>query len=989
MAKLKPWYQVVTPREDLRENRPMDASEFAVHLDHIREKRDNVSADYLDPARFFERTYLTGSLLDLASQVVRRLSGIQVETSAVFNMATQFGGGKTHSLTTLFHLATNGDKAKAWKGVDSILKKAEIPQVPKSNVAVFVGTEFDAIRGRGGDLPAGQAGGEPLRKTPWGEIAWQLAGQRGFDLVAEHDAKGIAPGGDVLRELLGKEPALILVDELMNYISRARKMELRDQFFAFLQSLCEESRAHNNVVVCVSIPASEDLEMSPEDVRDFQSLKKLLDRLGKAIMMSADTEVAEIIRRRLFEWYGVGEDARKTATAYADWAIEHAQELSGIDPDTAHETFKACYPFHPSVLSVFERKWQSLPRFQRTRGILRLLALWVAHAYQEEHRKALKEPLITLGSAPMENPIFRSAMFEQLGSNELEVPVTTDIAGKKDAHSVRLDREAPEAIKKLSLHRKVAASIFFESNGGMSQSKAEAALPEIRAAVGGPDLNLVDVDNVLEGLVGTCYYLNWDRNRYRFGLTPNLNQILVTRRGAVQPKEIMERIKKDTQELFNKGTKGLDRRFFPERSNDVPNRPVLTLVPLGLDHPVADKATDQLMETIVRDCGNSGRTYKSAIIFAVPDSSESIHEATRDVLAWEAIEDDADTRKQLDESQERLLKRNSGRAKSDLKEAVWRAYRYLYLLGKDNKLRQIDLGQITSSMAGSLVELYVNELSRTDEITPGVGANKLLKYWPPARTEWSTKGVRDAFFSSPQLPRLLDADAIKRTIADGVSQGTLGLATKDASGQLKLSCFNESLSESDVDVADDVFVLKAEDARKLLEPPRLYRLGIRPSDVVLKPGEQASFTCSGVDQYGEPFAVGAVAWSANGGSISEEGLYEAAKETGGGLFTVKAVVDGLEAIAEVRVTIPGKPGGGAGPGPEPAGKAIRWQGEVPPQKWMNFYTKVLSRFASTPGLKLQVTFEVPAEGDPGQAKADEARSGLKELGLSDDVQFGS
>ena len=115
-----------------------------------------------------------------------------------------------------------------------------------------------------------------------------------------------------------------------------------------------------------------------------------------------------------------------------------------------------------------------------------------------------------------------------------------------------------------------------------------------------------------------------------------------------------------------------------------------------------------------------------------------------------------------------------------------RAYRHLYLLGKDNKLRQIDLGQITSSMAGSIVELYLNELGRTDEITSGVGANKLLKYWPPALIEWSTKGVRDAFYSSPQLPRLLNADAIKRTIGDGVMQGVLGYATKEDKGQLKL-----------------------------------------------------------------------------------------------------------------------------------------------------------------------------------------------------------
>ena len=974
MAKLKPWYQVVTPREDLRENRPMDASEFAVHLDHIREKRDNVSEDYLEPARFFDRTYLTKSLLDLASQVVRRLSGIQVETSAVFNMATQFGGGKTHSLTLLYHLAKSGKQSKEWNGINRILKQADVTEVTEANVAVFVGTEFDVISGRGGD-------GEPVRKTPWGEIAWQLAGQRGFDLVAEHDAKGIAPAGDVLRELLGKEPALILVDELMNYISRARKLKLRDQFFVFIQSLCEEARAHKNVVLCVSIPASEDLEMSPEDVRDFQSLKKLLDRLGKPIMMSAGTEIVEIIRRRLFEWNGVGDDAKKTAAAYAEWAIDHAEELSGFDPDTVRETFKAYYPFHPSVISVFERKWQSLPRFQRTRGVLRLLALWVAHAFQEEHRNALRDPLITLGSAPLENPVFRAAMFEQLGSSELEVPVTTDIAGKENAHAIQLDREAQTAIKKARLHRKVASAIFFESNGGMNQSQAEASLPEIRAAVGDPELNLVDVDNVLEGLVGTCYYLNWDRNRYRFGLSPNLNQILVTRRGAVQPKEINERIRQETQSLFTEGSRELERRFFPERSNDVPNRPVLTLVPLGLDFPVGEKATDKLMESIVRDCGSSGRTYKSALLFAVSDAPDAIHDATRDVLAWEAIEDDTDTRSQLDESQERLLQRNFGRAKNGLKESIWRSYRFLYLLGDDNTLRQIDLGQITSSMASCLVELYINELTRTDEITTGVGATKLLRYWPPALTEWSTKGVRDAFFSSPQLPRLIDADAIKRTIADGVSQGTLGYATKDASGQLKLERFKESFSEADVDIADDVFLLKEDDARKLQEPPHLDRISIQPAETALKPGEQATFTCSGVDQYGQAFAIGSSKWSATAGTITEDGLYETDTNSPGGLFVVTVEADGFEAIAEVRVTK------GNGSDPPPTGKSIHWQGEVPPQKWMNFYTKVLSRFASTEDLKLKVSFEVPVNGDQGQAKADEARSGLKELGLDDNVEI--
>lgn len=378
MAKLKPWYHVVTPREDLRENRPLDASEFAVHLDHVRHGRAH--EDYTKPERFFDRTFMTRALLDLCSQVVRRLSGMKVETSAVFNMATQFGGGKTHALTALYHLAKGGDVAKAWKGVDGVLKKAQIPTVEKADVAVFVGTEFDVIEGRGGN-------GEPVRKRPWGDIAWQLGGEDLFKAVAEHDEKKIAPGGDVIRKMLPDGPTLILMDELLNYISRGRKLGLRDALFSFVHSLGEEARARDNMVLCISIPASE-LEMNPDDQRDHESFKKLLDRLGRAIMMAAETETAEIVRRRLFEWYGLPEDGRKVALEYADWAVDHAAELSGVDAGNARDLFLASYPFHPAVLSVFERKWQSLPRFQRTRGILRLLAIWVGHAFQKEHQRA-------------------------------------------------------------------------------------------------------------------------------------------------------------------------------------------------------------------------------------------------------------------------------------------------------------------------------------------------------------------------------------------------------------------------------------------------------------------------------------------------------------------------------------------------------------------------------------------------------------------------
>ena len=191
---LKPWYKVVTPREDLREGRPLDASEFAVHLDQVRDHR--APADYQDPARFFARTFLTKNLTEFAGGVVRRLSGIRVETSAVYNLTTQFGGGKTHALTLLYHLAHGGAKANGWQGMESVFQTAGVRAVPQAATAVFVGTEFDSLTGRGG------TDGTPLRRTPWGEMAFQLGGKEAFAVVERHEKEGTAPSSEVIRKIV-------------------------------------------------------------------------------------------------------------------------------------------------------------------------------------------------------------------------------------------------------------------------------------------------------------------------------------------------------------------------------------------------------------------------------------------------------------------------------------------------------------------------------------------------------------------------------------------------------------------------------------------------------------------------------------------------------------------------------------------------------------------------------------------------------------------
>lgn len=969
---LKPWYKVVTPREDLREGKPLDAAEFAVHLDQVRDGR--APLDYQKPEQFFERTYLTQTLTGLGAEVIRRLSGEKTETSAVFNMATQFGGGKTHALTLLYHLAEGGPKADKWAGVARLLEKAGIKSVPKAATAVFVGTEFDSLTGRGGN------DGTPLRKTPWGEIAFQLGGEKSFALVAEHEKQFIEPKGDVIRAMLPKDrPCLILMDEIINYVSTYRKKGYHNSLYNFIQALSETARGQDNVVLVVSIPASE-LEYTSEDEADEQRFKKLLDRLGKAVMMSAEAETSEIIRRRLFEWHDVPIEARESIAEYADWILEHRQQIPEWFPiDSGREAFAATYPFHPSVLSVFERKWQALPRFQRTRGILRLLALWVSKAYQEGFKGAHRDPLIGIGTAPLEDPMFRAALFEQLGEPRLEGAITTDICGKKDSHAIRLDKEAVESIQKARLHRKVATTIFFESNGG--QTRVEATVPEIRLAVAEPSLDIGNVETVLESLTEACYFLTVERTRYHFSLKENLNKRFADRRASIQPPKIDERARAEIQKVFSAGS-GLERVYFPEKSSQIPNRPLVTLAVLAPDLSMEDKSKAmQMVDSMTKECGGSSRTFKNALLWSIADSAGSIHDEARKVLAWEDIEDEQEDLN-LDETQKRQLNENLKKAQRDLKESVWRTYKNIALLGKDNQLRMVDLGLVHSSVADSMVTFILERLRKDGEVEKGISPNMLVRNWNPAFKEWSTKAVRDAVFASPIFPRLLDPESIKETIARGVEGQLLAYVGKSPSGDYEPFRYGGSLNAQDVEISDDMYIITGETAekyKKLKEkPPILASLVITPSGVQTQPGKKQAFVVRGLDQYGQDIVTGSVEWKATGGTIDREGVFSAGQDEGS--FAVTATAGGVKNSTMVVVA---KPGSLPPPAPRPPATpgALRWTGEIPPQKWMNFYTKVLSKFAGAQGLKLILTIEVSPEGGISSQRIEETRMALQELGL--------
>lgn len=976
---LKPWYKIVTPRDDLKEGRPLDAAEFAVNLDLVR--NGQASEDYLDPKQFFKRTYLTENLTGLAAEVIRRLSGERTQTSAVFNLATQFGGGKTHSLTLLYHLAKEGPAANNLPGVMTILNRAEIDTVPCAAIAIFDGKEFDSLSGRGGD------DGTPLRKTPWGEIAFQLGGEKALKILKEHEEKLTAPSGDVIRKFLPKDtPSLILMDELMNYVTRTRKSGLADQFYAFLHNLSEAARGMDRVVLVVSVPASE-LEMTPSDQEDYDRIKKLLDRVGKPVQISHEKETAEIIRRRLFEWEGVPNEANKIIQEYADWVVEHRQQVPSWFPvDRAREEFKASYPFHPLVISVFERKWRALPRFQQTRGVLRMLALWVSQAYREGYLGKHKDTLIGIGSAPLDESLFRAAVFEQLGESRLEAAVTTDICGKSDSNATRLDAEATEPIRKARLHRKVATTIFFESNGGQART-AEATLSEIRLAVGEPDLDIGNIETVLEALAppnGACFYLDVSKNRYWFSMKPNLSKVLADRKASVDPKKIDERLLEEIRKVFTMGG-GIERIYFPTKSGQIPDSAQLKLIIISPGYPATDSHTLECIDKMTKESGSSARTFKNALIWAVADDINQLKDDTKKVLAWEEIKGEKDELG-LDDTQKKQLDEHVGKAARDVKESVWRTYKKIAVLGKDNTIRVIDLGLVHSSSADSMVRLILDRLRNDGDITDDVSPNFLIRNWPPAFKEWSTRSVQNVFYASPLFPRLTHPERVKDAIVRGVTNGVFAYVGK-AGNRYDPFLYKTSVSPLEIEISDDIFIITSQEAEEYLvrtrKPACLATLEILSHQSECKPNESFTFSVKGYDQYDQPIDVEAIAWEVNGGEIDDQGNFTSPGAAG--VYQISArsgkiCANTTISVREIYTHIPGEEFPIAEHGTY-ADEQVIWQGELTKQKWMSFFTKILKDIENDKGIRIHINFSITDNKAISPDRIREIEAAMREFGM--------
>lgn len=916
---LDPWYKIVTPRKEVREGRSFNPDEFAIALEQV--VAGTAPEDYRDPDKFFARTCWTRALREHASLVLRRLGGETVTTAPVLTLITQFGGGKTHTLTALYHLVNNSATAGSLPGVADLLREASLSSVPPARAAVFVGNAWDPQDGR---------------ETPWIDLARQLAGDDGVAALGKA-AKDSPPGTDTLNQLveLAGGSVLLLFDEVLNGLSRHKW--LAEPFHAFLHNIVRGFVGTTHRAAVVSLPRSQ-VEMTEWDLQWQEKIQKIMGAVAKPLIVADEAEVAEVVRRRLFEDIAEPKARVKASKAYADWCFERRAQLptewTSVDTATTEakareylqSRFEACFPFHPATISVFQRKWQSLPQYQQTRGTLAMFAQWVSHEYQEGYKRARREAVITLGSAPLDQPDFRGIVLQQLGEPRLMPAIDVDIAGER-SHARALDADTQGPLR--DIHRRVGTSILFESSGG--QVDKVAHMPELRFALGELDIDTTSIDTAALALEDKAFYIRRvGSDGFVVRHAPTLKKVVNDRRASLDPEaEVRPRMKAIVREEFERG-RTVSLVPFPVEGAAIADSPRLSLVVLdpaeewGGNGDLGQRIAEWTMRR-----GKDARLYPGALVWCVKKPGRELEQEVEDWLAWERVQSeiaDGTLGAELDPSDVRDLQSKLKSSQRDARDEAWASYRYVVLADNDEPdgLKVIDLGAGHSSTGETLCGRVLSALKAQALLNESVGAGYIERNWPPALKEsgeWPLAGLRQSFLNGV-LTRLLDPDAVLRTkVVEFVAKGEFGLASgKKPDGSYEHLWFDEIVGSEEVAFDAGVFLLAKDKAS------------------ALKAGVQVPPITSPLVGVPKPIPP-------------EEPL------------EIEPTVPAVETVT------------------------VRLVGNVPSEVWNRMGTKLVPKLKGAGELQVGIDLKVKAKRDSIKNLVDDIRMILQDLGLSDNVQI--
>jgi len=925
---MEPWYKVATPRKEVREGRSFHPDEFAIALEQV--VAGTAPKDYTDPAQFFSRTCFTKALKEHAGMVLKRLSGKTESAAPVLTLVTQFGGGKTHTLTALYHLVKNSKKSLTNEGVRELLRESGLTAIPEAKVAVFVGNAWDPQEGR---------------ETPWIDIARQLANEAGVKVLGP-TSKTNPPGTEALYKLFAeaKRPVLILMDEVLNFFNRHR--EMADPCYAFFDNLVRALTGVTSGAALISLPRSR-TEMTDYDIQWQDKITRAFRRVAKDLIANDEAEISEVVRRRLFEDIGEPRARAGVAKAFADWCFDRRAQLppewTAVDTaateakakDFLRMKFETCFPFHPSTLTVFQRKWQSLTQYQQTRGTLAMLAQWISKVYVDDHRRARNEPLITLGSAPLDISEFRAVVLGQLGEPKLEGAISTDISG---LHSQARALDADTKGQLRDIHQRVAKAMLFESSGGMVDKVAH--LPELRFALGEPGMDTTSIDNASDAFERRAFFLRKvGTDGYHFGFKPTLKKVVNDRRASLDNEEVKRACRALIKKEFEKGA-CLPLSFFPEDSETIQDTPKLTLVVMdpSQEWEPTGKFRDQLSEW-TKQRGKSPRLYPGSLVWCLKKPGRNLKDKVELFLAWKRVEQESQTDalgQDLEKSERVEISVRFKEAEEIAREEVWAEYRHLVISDHEegDGLKIIDLGAGHASAGETLTGRVITALKSQGLLNESVGASYLDRNWPRAFQEtgaWPLQSLRQSFLNGA-LTRLLDPDETLRSkIIQFVSRGELGLASnKNPDGTFANFWFETIVPPDEVSFESDVYLLKKTRALALKSPK----------------------TTSGPE--GPPSALGGKTEAGPPGPI---------------------------------VLFPEPP---SGPPPTPPGgkRLVRITGGIPPEVWNRVGTKLIPKLKSSGiDLRLNLNMTVMVEATQAEAYLSDLRQVLSDLGLTDRIKI--
>lgn len=786
MSTLKPWREVAIPHSDVLEG-TFQQSEFAADLSAVKDGK--ATREYQDAEAFFQRTFITEGMRLLLTSVANRLN--KKGGDPVIQLQTSFGGGKTHTMLAVYHLATRTCPIQNLQGVGSLLDHAGLMDVPKARVAILDGNQ----------LAPGQPRlkGTTLVKTLWGELAYQLGGDSLYDKIKESDNQGTSPGKQLLQEVLeAAAPCVILIDELVAYIRQFEEGKSYpagsfDSNLSFLQALTEAIKLVPDAILLASLPESEVEAGSAHGLSVLKSLEKTVGRVQALWKPVATEEAFEIVRRRLFE--NVSDTVARDAVCSA--FMESYRTIgSGMPSETQESRYltrlQQAYPIHPEIFDRLYEDWSTLQGFQRTRGVLKLMAKVIHRLWQDTNQDLMIMP----GSLPLYDGSCLGELTQHLIPG-WEPVVERDIDGER---SETRELESKETrFGTIAAARRVARTLFFGTAPSSGDSKTGLKGQDRGRVLIGclqPGQVAATYVDALGRLVDRLHYLNatgdksLETTRFWFDTRANLRREMEDRKTRFdEKKEVKDRIAIELKAIVA-GSSIFDGIHVFASNSDVPDDDALRLVMLAPSKQFSNSekqiAFNEVKEYL-RNNGTKPRHRANRLVFVAPDTSvyPRVVELTRTVLAWDSIVEDIKARRLVvDRLQEDQAQKAKTGAQGGLESTYRECYKWLLCPVLEAPTdKEVTIEHFPLPTNGMSFIKAVEQVCRDNElvITKWAAAHlvKLLKtiYWKQDKTSILAKGFWEDSTKYLYLPRLRDENVLNQAIQVGAnSRDFFGIA---------------------------------------------------------------------------------------------------------------------------------------------------------------------------------------------------------------------